>query len=73
MVETVVPGVFHRRDHGAGVVVLTGGDQCGRQAFGVIVDGEPEQHQLHQRHTQHHRKGDAVAAHLNGFLGDDGQ
>jgi hypothetical protein len=46
-------------------VVLAGCHQRGRQSLRIVVDGEAEQHELHQRHAQHHREGDAVAPHLD--------
>ena len=43
-------------------------DERGRQVLRIVVDGEAEQHQLHQRHAEHHGEGDAVAPHLDEFL-----
>ena len=68
MVEAVIAGDLQRRDHGARVVVAAGRHERGRQALRIVVDGVAEQHQLHQRHAQHHGEGDAVAPHLDEFL-----
>ncbi len=68
MVEAVVAGHLQRRDHGARVVVVAGRDQCGGKALRIVVDGVAEQHELHQRHAEHHGEGDAVAPHLDEFL-----
>jgi hypothetical protein len=58
MGEAVIAGGFKRTDHGAGKAVLRGGDQGGGQALRIAVDREAEQHQLHQRHADHHCEGD---------------
>ena len=37
----------------------------------IGIDREPEEHKLEQRNAEHHRKREAIAAHLREFLHHD--
>jgi hypothetical protein len=65
MIEPVIAGDLQRRDHGAGVTVLAGVTSAAGQPLRIGVDRIAEQHQLHQRHEQHHGEGHPVAPHLD--------
>src|SRR6185436_1666499 len=51
------------------VILLLHQHRC-RQVARLGVDGVAEQHELHQRHSDHGRERDAVAAQLQEFLED---
>ena len=63
-----IGGGLHRRqeapDKGSAVMHF----DDGRQVPGVGIDGEAEQHQLHDGNRDHHGEGHAVATHLDEFL-----
>ncbi|MCA9718806.1 MAG: FHA domain-containing protein, partial [Myxococcales bacterium] len=54
MVEAVVIRHLKRRDDGARIGIGTGRHQHGRQVLRIVVDGVAEEHELHQRHAEHH-------------------
>ena len=51
---------------------MLGGEHRRGQALGVGVDGEAEQHELHDGHDEHHGEGQPVAAELQRLLDDHG-
>ena len=66
--EAIIARQFQCRDHRACITVLGRGHERGRKRLGIGIDREPKEHQLHQRHTQHHRKGHTIPPHLDHFL-----
>ena len=68
--EAVVVADLKRRDDGARIMVLPGREQRGVEPLRIGVDGVAEQDELHDRDAEHHREGDAVAPHLDEFLGE---
>src|SRR5690606_32517940 len=66
--EIEIGGVLHAGDDGAGQRAVVGHfDQRG-QVPRVGVDGKAEQHELDDGQPDHHREGDAIAAHLDELL-----
>ena len=65
-------GVFQRLEDRAPDVARFLQQHRGRQSARLGVDGIAEQHELHQRHGDDGREGDAVAAKLHEFLADHG-
>ena len=67
-----VAGVLGGANDAAHEGAVVGGDHGGRQLARVAVDGVAEQHQLHDRHTEHHREGQAIAPELHELLAQHG-
>ena len=70
--EGEVAAVADGLQDGAGVRAVVGDAHGGGQVTRVGVDREAEEHELHERHAEHHAEGEPVAAHLHEFLDDDG-
>ncbi len=51
---------------------VVGQQHCRRQVFRICVDGKTEQHELDQRHADHHAECHPITTHLNEFLHDNG-
>jgi hypothetical protein len=68
-----VAAVFQSANEAAGKLAVVGVQHRGGKLLGVGVDGKSEQYQLDQRDTHHHGEGQAVAPHLDEFLGDHGE
>jgi hypothetical protein len=67
-----VVAVFESADNCAGEDAVVGAEDGSREVFGIGVDGEAEEDELHHRDADHHAEGEPVAAHLDEFLGNDG-
>ena len=69
--EAVIIGVGERRYDGVGEAPAIERDERRGQALGIGIDCVAEQKELNQWNAQHHRESQAVAAHLDQFLGED--
>jgi hypothetical protein len=67
-----VAGVLGGANDAAHERAVVGGDHRSRQLARVAIDGVAEQHQLHDRHAEHHREGQAVAPQLHELLAQHG-
>jgi len=62
---------LHTGDEAAGEGALIGQEHGGREAPGIVIDGESEQRELEEGYPDHHRKGQTIPSHLHQLLGDD--
>jgi hypothetical protein len=63
-----VAGILERAHERARERARLRADDGGRQRLRVHVDGIAEEDELHHRHADHHREGEAVTPHLDEFL-----